>query len=74
MGRMSIDEAIKQLTTYSIPCGKYKDAYDMAIDTMCKYQKIQEILKDDTYCEEYGNNAERFIVSAIGEVVEDGKN
>lgn len=39
---MSIEEAIKQLTTYSIPCGKYKNAYDMAIDTMRKYQKIEQ--------------------------------
>ena len=39
---MSIDEAIKQLTTYTIPCGKYKDAYDMAIDTMRKYKKIEQ--------------------------------
>lgn len=41
---MTITEAIKQLTTYTIPCGKYKKAYDMAIDTMRKYQKIQEIV------------------------------
>lgn len=40
---MTIDKAIKQLTTYSIPCGKYKDAYDMAIETMRKYQKIEDI-------------------------------
>lgn len=47
------------------------------IDTLWKmaqkYQKIQKILKDDTYYEEYGNNAERFIVSAISEVLEDGR-
>ena len=38
---MSIDKAIKQLETYSIPCGKYKEAYDFAIDTMRKYQMMQ---------------------------------
>ena len=35
---------------------------------------IKQILKDDTYYEEYGNNAEKFIVSAISEVIEDGNN
>jgi hypothetical protein len=48
-------------------------AYDLAILIMGKYQKIEQILKDDTYYEEYGNNAERFIVSAISEVVENDK-
>jgi hypothetical protein len=42
-------------------------AVNLAVDTMEKYQKIQKILKDDTYYEEYGNNAEKFIVSAISE-------
>lgn len=44
-----------------------------ALDIINKYQKIKEILKDDTYYEEYGNNAEKFIVSAISEVLADGK-
>lgn len=39
---MTIDEAIKQLDKYTIPCGRYKEAYDFAIETMRKYQKIQE--------------------------------
>lgn len=38
---MTIDEAIKQLETYTIPCGKYKVAYDLAVETMCKYQQLQ---------------------------------
>lgn len=38
---MTISEAIEQLTTYTIPCGKYKEAYDMAIDIMRKYQMFQ---------------------------------
>lgn len=38
---MSIDEAIKQLETYTIPCGKYKAAYDLAVETMRKYQMLQ---------------------------------
>ncbi len=38
---MTIDEAIKQLETYTIPCGKYKAAYGLAIDTMRKYQMMQ---------------------------------
>lgn len=43
---MTIDEAIKQLETYTIPCGKYKVAYDLAVETMRKYQKIQQIVKE----------------------------
>ena len=47
------------------------ESLDVVITTMRKYQKIQEILKDDTYYEEYGNNAEKFIVSAISEIIKD---
>ena len=43
---ITLEEAIKQLGTYTIPCGKYKAAYDMAIDTMRKYQKIEKIISD----------------------------
>lgn len=49
---ITIEEAIKQLTTYSIPCGKYKNAYDMAVDTMRKCQKIEDIVRD-YYNEQY---------------------
>ena len=48
------------------------DACEFAIDRIHKYHKIEQIIKDDTYYEEYGNNAEKFIVSAISEVVENG--
>ena len=64
--KMTIDEAIKQLETYTIPCGKYKVAYDLAIETMRKYEKIEQILKDIPY----GGEA---TVRRIQEVVEDGK-
>ena len=65
--RMSIDEAIKQLETYTIPCGRYKEAYDFAIDTMRKYQKIDWITEawDDD------ENA-MILVHKIREVIEDG--
>lgn len=72
---MTIDEAIKIIESaknFSYDA-EYDNAFDVAIETMHKYQKIKEILKDDTYYEEYGNNAEKFIVSAICEVLEDGK-
>lgn len=42
---MTIDEAIKQLETYTIPCGKYKVAYDLAIDTMRKYQQLEDFAR-----------------------------
>lgn len=43
---MTIDKAIKQLETYTIPCGKYKVAYDLAVETMRKYQRTEQILDD----------------------------
>ena len=68
---MTIDEAIKQLEQYTIPCGKYKKAYDFAIDTMRKYQRIQEIInnaKDSDGAVKYN-----WLYEQICEVVEDGK-
>ena len=67
---MTIEEAIKQLTTYSIPCGKYKNAYDMAIETMRKYQKIVQIMErtvDD-------GTSMYDTLQEIEEVIEDGSN
>lgn len=66
---MSIDEAIKQLETYTIPCGKYKAAYDLAVDTMRKYQKIVQIVEnvDKRY---YGYST---MMDYLHEVIEDGK-
>ena len=63
---MTIDKALKQLETYSIPCGKYKEAYDFAIDTMRKYQKIQEIVGN------YGFDSSWLCLKKIREVMEDG--
>ena len=68
---MTIDEAIKQLTTYSIPCGKYKKAYDMAIDTMRKYQKITEIYQKWNEVNDFSYNQ---AMRKIGEVLEDATN
>lgn len=74
---MTIEEALNLLNN-SIP--KSNNAFSIQMNEaisvigviMCKYQKIEQILKDDTYYEDYGSNAERFIVSAISEVVENG--
>ena len=65
---MTIDEAIKQLTTYSIPCGKYKNAYDMAINIMRKYRKIEQALNS------WHMNCinDREFINTVREAVEDG--
>lgn len=67
---MSIEKAIKQLETYSIPCGKYKEAYDLAIDTMRKYQEIERIIK------EWENSGllHSQLHEMIREIIEDGDN
>ena len=57
-----IEEEIKK-------CKELADFHNQIVNTMCKYQKIKEILNDDTYYEEYENKAESFIVSAISEVL-----
>ena len=55
----SLDTAVSYLEDYQ--------------ELMRKYQKIEEILDDDSYYENHGNNAEGFIVSAISEVLKDGE-
>ena len=64
---MTIDEAIKQLETYTIPCGKYKAAYDLAIDTMRKYQKIEQIVKAWNDMNSFDSMVQ------ISKVIKDGK-
>lgn len=51
--KMSIDEAIKHLNTYSSTMGsgqttqaQHEDAKRVAIDTICKYKTIEQILDD----------------------------
>lgn len=70
---MSIDEAIKHLDTYSSTNGsgqttqaQHEEAKRVAMDTMHKYQKIEQILKETPY----GGDA---TVRRIQEVIEDGK-
>ena len=81
---MEIDEAMNNLGGILKEATKDEDSVcyvtendaetlQAAIVIMRKYQKIEQILKDDNYYEEYGNNAEKFIVSAICEVLKDGK-
>ena len=68
---MSRDEALKvwlpiiQMGVETMP--ECKEALDMAVDTMRKYQKIQEIVKNTQQLCSYGS---AFI--DIREVVEDG--
>jgi O6-methylguanine-DNA--protein-cysteine methyltransferase len=67
---MSIDDHIEVLKSYHHGftgyAGNLQDSIDVAIDTMRKYQKIEQILKDIPY----GGEA---TVRRIQEVIEDGK-
>ncbi len=75
--KMPIDEAIRRIDEHNYihqqkePRAIYiTEAFDMAIDTMRKYQKIVEIIKDhdaDNMPEDY------WYIDKIREVLEDGK-
>ena len=71
---MTIDEAIKQLETYTIPCGKYKVAYDLAVETLRKYQKIEQILEERESDGGAFEMSESYWLKMIKEVVKDGRN
>lgn len=64
---MTINEAKTQLIMQkSYALGKDYQAIEVALDTMRKYQKIEQILKDIPYGGEV-------TVRRIQEVIEDGK-
>jgi hypothetical protein len=62
---MTIDDAIEWYVGLDCYTPQAKDARNVAIDTMRKYQKIEQILKDIPY----GGD---ITVRRIQEVVEDG--
>lgn len=69
---MTIDKAIKLMIRgskydYDGTPEEFCEAYDMSIEIMRKYQKIEQIIKDIPY----GGDV---TVRRIQEVVEDGKN
>lgn len=63
---MTIDKTIEFFNGLECYTPQAKDAKDIAINTMRKYQKIEQILKDIPY----GGEA---TVRRIREVIEDGK-
>ena len=74
---MTIDEALKvwlpviQMGVETMP--ECKEALDMAIETMRKYQKIQEIVTNNEL--EWGNTSVRAkALLDVKKVVEDGNN
>lgn len=64
--KMTIEEAITWLNTDDYESKGFADATSIAIDTMRKYQKIQEIVEHWACC---GNPSDSMI--AISEVLED---
>ena len=69
---MSIDEAL-EILDYIPTIGEQVDALEIAIDTMRKYQKIQEIM-DELNGNFYGSYLkDRQTLEKIYEVMEDGK-
>lgn len=73
---MSIDEAISHLGTYSSTMGsgqttqaQHEESKRVSIDTMHKYQKIQEIVNSKTTRLSYEEGFRQ-----IKKVVEDGRN
>lgn len=66
---MSIDEAITWLNTDDYESKGFADATSVAINTMRKYQKIQEIF--DRY--DKGELTHNMFGLLVGEVIEDGK-
>ena len=65
---MTIDEAMKVLQEVPKVMLITKESINVAIDTMRKYQKIEEIVEHWACC---GNPSDSMI--AISEVLEDGK-
>ena len=64
---MTIDEAITWLNTDDYESKGFADATSIAIETMCKYQQIEEIVKQ---YKKFGNID--FSVQIISGVIEDG--
>lgn len=68
---MTIDDHVEVLKSYNHGftgyAGNLQDSINVAIDTMRKYQQIEQILKDIPY----GGEA---TVRRIQEVIEDGNN
>jgi len=44
---MTVEQAIKELKKYSIPCGKYVEAYNMAIKSLEAWDKVIEELEKE---------------------------
>lgn len=75
---MSIDEAIKKLSQSAIVigCEDWMEARDLALETMRKYQKIEQIVSDFRKYQKgitWGFGGEKYM-QMVSEVVEDGTN
>ena len=57
---MTVEQAIKELKKYSIPCGKYVEAYNMAIKSLEACDEVKKISSRriiKNYTENYDKSA-----------------
>ncbi len=58
---MTVEQAIKELKKYSIPCGKYVEAYNMAIKSLEAWNEVKKEISSrriiKNYTESYDKSA-----------------
>lgn len=73
---MTIDDHIEVLKSYNhgftAQAGNLQDSIDVAVDTMCKYQKIEKIIEEWSVDNGAFAMSESYWLNTIRKVIEDG--